>query len=446
MKRHFVFTLPLLGWMLADILFIVQAQPPENHAGREARDILNRAVQTTSAVKDDQSRIEILLSVAETQAKAGYVADALKTVLDIPYLHKDEIDTGIQRIQIGTGKNLVMEAIAVAQAKAGDIAAGLKTLTHMEAESKVFPSRGGVGGEIAKLQAKAGDFEGALKTAATIGTKPLPENVSPTEEMMNRAEALGVIAGIEAVAGRPENAAGALKQARQAADAEKDKRLLRDLILSSIASGQREAGDIAGAIATATAISYEDSRFDSLRAVIEAQTETEDIAGTLKTLSGFPNKGVRGVALLQIAKVQAKTEDKQNAGKNLEEARKLLAAIQNNDTRMGLFISVAVIQAQIGDIDGALKTAAAQHPYYGSLALTAIAEEQAGAGHVEGVQKAIAALLKSEPAQVRSNFLLYPGGMWTARAQAKAGDKEGAAKTLQQGLQTVAAEKDGMAL
>ena len=187
-----------------------------------------------------------------------------------------------------------------------------------------------------------------------------------------------------------------LQEARGAAGAIKDDPYLRDAALRGIAGAQAEAG-----------------RFDV----------------ALDTASLIADDYLRTGAWRQIAVAWARAGDREAAGKLLGKALQAVAAFKNvHLIRVEALIATAEAQAQIGDVPGALKTAASVENLRGKAeALRNIALVQTKGGDLKGAGE-ITDTIADE--KIKAQAL-----RGIAAARAEAGDRDGA-------LQTVAAIRD----
>jgi len=151
----------------------------------------------------------------------------------------------------------------------------------------------------------------------------------------------------------------------------------RSSALQAIATAQRNAGDIPGALQTALAIPEPGIRSNALVDVVGIQSIKGAISNALTTLKLIDETTARQNALAYVALGYAKTG-------NLEEALKVAAEIPTNyAAHQDALTSIAKVQAAAGDLRGALVTVADVmdgHPY----ATWGIFAPQLSKGDVDG--------------------------------------------------------------
>jgi tetratricopeptide (TPR) repeat protein len=151
-------------------------------------------------------------------------------------------------------------------------------------------------------------------------------------------------------------------------------------VLGAIATAQLRAGDMAGALKNALAMTY--NRPNTLVSVVTAQAKMGDIEEANRTLSLIDEEIARSNALGRIAVAYAK------AG-NTQKALQLLAQIpDNHGAHVVALVDIAIIQAAGGDTEGALRTLAREwgaNPY----GIWQILEPQLAAGDIEGALRIV---------------------------------------------------------
>ncbi len=248
--------------------------------------------------------------------------------------------------------------------------------------------------------------------------------------------------------------------------------------MRDIAWVQLRAGDISGALRTASAIPDRDYhwRDDVLVGASPAQAEKGNIRRAFQTARMIVEPAARVAALRLIAKEQARGGDKAGAFTTFRQALKAPAAIRDRMVRDLVLEDFAAAKAGAGDVKGALDMAASINDLRTRYeALTSIAVVQgkkadaAGAvrtiGAIEDLflragalrklagvlletgDKASAALLAEEALRTAA---AGPNMMWfsenllgIARMRAEGGDRQGAVKMLQRALQIAATLPDG---
>jgi RNA polymerase sigma factor (sigma-70 family) len=270
--------------------------------------------------------------------------------------------------------------------------------------------------QLAHLQGKAGDQAGGLKTLVQA-----LQVARTLEEETPKGMALREIAGAQVRLG---NVPGALRTAgllEQAAH--------KNHLLFLIACQQAQEGDLAGALRTAGAIT-DYQRDGALEAVARAQARAGDVKAAVRMAEGLKHQPLsRGGALEEIALAQAKAGDRAAAAESLREALRLqTSTLAREGDRNSARARVAVLQARIGDVPGALAGADALRTVRDGGAAArdearrGIAVEQVRAGDLPGALRTIEGIpdLGTRPYALMS----------LATAQAEKGDRAAALATL----------------
>ena len=236
-----------------------------------------------------------------------------------------------------------------------------------------------------------------------------------------RAGALWTIARAQ---GRAGNIAEALSTARSIRN---DGGWQQASALADIAGAQAKAGDIAGALRTARSIGDADDRAHALGNIAAAQLEAGDITAALRTARSIADADDRATELRFIARAQARASDRDGARIFIAEALNAAARIEFNVARDGELSYIAKIQAETGDIAEAFSTVRSiGDDGWQAWALANIAAEQAKAGDSDGAARSMAEALSA----ARSSGWRQASALADiAGAQAKAGDIAGALST-----------------
>ncbi len=373
-----------------DVLCDIASAQAEAGDKAGARATVSKALQTAQKIDDAHLHTAALSNIAAMQAEAEDIAGALQTA--------GKIDDAYNRPR-------ALSTIAAAQAEAGDIAGALQTAGKIDDAY----NRPWALSTIAAAQAETGDKAGAratlaeaLQTARKIG------------KAYNRAWALSTIAAAQAETGDKAGARVTLAEALQTAG-KIGKAYNRPRALSTIAAAQAEAGDIAGALQTAGKIDNASDRAWALSAIATAQAEAGDKAGASATaaealqiaekIGGLiaPSRALSAIAAAQAvagdkAVVRAIVAIAENIAENIA-AAPVIAPFHT-----ATFIDIAAMQAEAGDIAGALQTAGKIDNAGGrAQALSAIAAAQAEAGDKAGARATLAeALQKIDSATARA--------------------------------------------
>jgi tetratricopeptide (TPR) repeat protein len=160
-------------------------------------------------------------------------------------------------------------------------------------------------------------------------------------------------------------------------------------------------------------------RDTALRGIAGAQAEAGRVGVALDTAAVITDGYLRTNAWRQIAVAQARAGDREAAGKLLEKVRQAAALRNVEPIRANTLIAAAEAQAQIGDVPGALKTAASVgNPRGQAEALRNITLVQAKRGDLKA-----AAATADAIADERIKAQALHG---IAAARAEAGDRDGA--------------------
>ncbi len=276
-------------------------------------------------------------------------------------------------IRDSSTQSRVQGSIATAQANAGDLSGALKTAENIPSTSL----KSGTESDIAKVQAEAGDITGALQTTALI----------------------------------------------QQADA-------KNTALVAIASSQTAAGNLTGAketltAALATTATIENSllKHSAWSAIAWAQARTGDIAGARATTDLIHDPKAKGAAEAAVLRAQNAAGDKVAAKATLAALTETYKQIHDGNAKISFQRTLALAQAESGDIEGALKSAGliTGFPAKEEIQIN-IVTALIQAGDIPGAIRT-AELIRSEPTKSRCQAAI-------AAAQARAGNYDGACITV----------------
>jgi tetratricopeptide (TPR) repeat protein len=126
--------------------------------------------------------------------------------------------------------------------------------------------------------------------------------------------------------------------------------------LAQVVRAQAEAGDPEGALKTAAIIDKREM-YNGLSAIAAVQAKAGNIPGALRTADLLKHQPlVRGSALEAVAVAQAKSGNRDEAKRTLEEAKRLILSVIAPQGEAQALANFAVCQAEIGDIEGGLRT------------------------------------------------------------------------------------------
>src|SRR5205823_1112795 len=169
-------------------------------------------------------------------------------------------------------------------------------------------------------------------------------------------------------------------------------------VLFLIASEQAATGAIADALKTAEAMT-DDQKDSALEAVACAHARKGDLKAALELADQLKHQPLaRAGALEEIALAQAKAGDKTAAAASLQEAQRLNdATLAGEDARSSARARTAIIRAQMGDLAGALESAAGLQVEEDKVhALQGIAVQQVKAGDLKSALKTIDGISAAE--------------------------------------------------
>ena len=352
----------------------------EAKAGKrgEAQETFRQAVDLASKLstaKGDYGtpRGSTLKSLAKSEAEAGYTDDAIQTAKLLS--DREEADTlvevGRARARAGDevgarratellaeGDDIANVLLAIARAKIemGDGKGGLAVLNQAR-------QKGGEIDEIAQAFAEAGDVRSALEVAQG-GAKGEPF-AAIVKVLYSKGGDLSKLKEVLRVANsliKPIDSSMSPK----------------DISLEDIAKAQAEAGDATGAHQTADHIEDDYWKGIALSAIAKAEVAKGDTIAAIETASHIKDENEKYEAFEPISRALVKEHD-------IQGARKLAAAFgpEPYTLHARILAAIAETQAQMGDMDGAHKTASEiQDDCVESVG--PVAAEQVKAGDAQG--------------------------------------------------------------
>lgn len=316
--------------------------------------------------------------------------------------------------------------IAATQTRVGDTGGAKKTLSAaFEAAREI--RRLTSFDELAKIavaQTKTGDDQATRRTLSAFRD----EIADLSSSVSNR-----VLREYATALAKTGNFAKALEITHSIIDNSNDDLLYRARALSDIAEAQAEAGDVANAMKTAMSIDDHQRDGDyyrkvALAGIAAAQAKADDFAGSIKTAMSSDNARFRREVLSLTAMWQL-------AKGHVEAAEQTLALVSspNESTRMLL----CIIQAKKGNFAAALAIADSfdsreQFGAHVSL-LSEVAVFQTRAGDAQGAKRTLEAALETVHGIDKASWSAW-GLSNAAAAQAKAGGPKAAAQTFAEAL------------
>jgi hypothetical protein len=188
-----------------------------------------------------------------------------------------------------------------------------------------------------------------------------------------------------------------LDQARAAATATGDRRSIAQAA-RDVAVHRCRAGDTDGAIASAAEIADVLLQADAYTSIAKTQAGRGELDGAKRTVEQIKEPDLKVSGYLAISDVQANKGDKENAGRTFAEAKLLWEQIADREAKSFRTGDVVQAQARLGDLPGALATAA-QGGGSRDRAIEWVTRGQLRAGDIPGAQTtaraASAAVLRS---------------------------------------------------
>jgi RNA polymerase sigma factor (sigma-70 family) len=347
---------------------------------RPAKSPFHQALEAAQDIPDAPQRVEVLEQIALAQAKAGdpkgatkTFAQACKVARTLPADAKARtlVSLGLLQTQSGDragARKAFQEGVAVAEA-IEDTDARINTLISV-----------GIALAAAKDRPAARKaFQLARKAADTLTSET------------NKISRIGWIAFGQA-------RAGLVKEALKTATDLTDESAQREAY-HQIAVAQARAGDFKAALQTAKKISTlgdtQNRTTDTARVWIAwYQAESGDLKGALATAATLTHDGVKAATLANIAVAQAGKKDRRAALKTLQQALAAADRIDKGTEKEQQLQTIAAAQVQVGDLDGARKTAdAIKDDGFKALALATLAVAQAKGKKVKAARGTIRAAL-----------------------------------------------------
>ena len=287
---------------------------------------------------------------------------------------------------------------------------------------------------IARAQIRAGNEVAARETlvAATWGAQQINDAGGPFGT--GRASTLVRIAEMQMDAGDKAGANASLTEAI-ATTGHIAGALDRAEVLVEIARVQTRMGiDVtvkaafadaaASAVRSAARIARENDRALALSHIVEAQAGAGDFDGARKTAARISGASWRAVQLRSIAKAQFKAGDDAGGRATFAELIEAIGSVDDDHRRTMNLAYTVEAQAEIGDIDGAMRIARRIGPAYSrawTFALMVIVSVLSETGDVAAAQEFVK---NASPASIPDSAL---GDI--AVAQAAAGDIRGSLQT-----------------
>lgn len=267
--------------------------------------------------------------------------------------------------------------------------------------------------QVAIFQVRTGQTAAALETAATI----------LDEEIRNNTR--------ENIAGRLVHEFGDVAAAAAILPLFPDNNYEQNAVRSIISRAQAEKGDFAAALRTATPNTPPDGNTSQMYVEIALrQAESGDVSGTLRTVALIlPDRRdqARSLAQVALAKGLWKRGDGAEARRIVAAARQSAQLVRDNEQRDIFWRSLALLEGENKDMAEALTDAARiQGEYWKAETQQDLAELQAERGDIAGAIQTAAGIQYQDPTMMRNYALQAVAGI-----QAKQGDVTGSLRTAE---------------
>lgn len=348
----------LAGAALALSPVAAQEAAPKKHDNAEARQLLAQAEQVAEKMTDREMQIAALENIGVAKALARDYEGARVIA---------------RRLGTDVSKEKILRDVAITQALAGDTDEGWKTVGGIRAaEGKVLTCF-----MMARELARAGRKKEALHVLDQAVDSILPK-VTPGFETMNAMLSLG---GAYAIAGAP-------TVTSKFADLFKGDPRLVEISTAMLVIAKAYNHDLTGAKQKYAQLHTCESQIMALGAIVDVQVRSGDKPGVADTW------------------------------------KQMTEVVQTKPLKISRILGLVLVQEEAGDLAAARATIAlALHSVAGEddSALSRIASLQADGGDVEGALKTLARI-KSVTEQANARYAI-------ASARAKAGDAAGALAT-----------------
>jgi tetratricopeptide (TPR) repeat protein len=308
---------------------VAAAGPEERRVRDDFRRVVDRALAATDRVEHADMRATLFAQVAEAQVKAGEADAARATLTRAREAARRVPDPEASWVKRFLKRVLWETAESARQALYRDI---------------VFE-------RVAKAHARAGEFAHALDTAREI------------RDDNRRLEALVEVAAAQTRSGRRDEARASLARALETAEAAQRAKA-RAEFLATVAREQVMAGDREAARETfsrslraAETLASGADRELALVFIGSQQVKAQDLAGALDTVAKLRDPTSRIGLLTSIARQRAQGRQPTPARELLAQALEMATKVEDATLRAAALDDVAEVQAEMGDLAGAMATA-----------------------------------------------------------------------------------------
>ena len=328
------------------------------------------------------SALLFLLALTLATAGLGYAQSKPSDTRKLPDVRSIllEIKAIAQTLQDTNNRNSLLRDIAESQTRAHDPEAALETIAACSGCSTQSSIVVPIAGELAEL----GEIKQALELVSTI--KSAPYTTAPPGDL-NQAMAANALSSIALAQAKRGNIVGAQTSLKMIDPGHRP----QEEAVIAVASQQVNSGDWHGALQTIksivgflwiserafqcmleprmkssslenvlediAAIEDENTRMFALTGLVQVQLSKSDLAGSQQTAHKIAPGYPRASAFKSLAEASLRAGDKLSATQYLDVAVNAAKVIANDLAKSDTLWRIASVQAEAGNIDGALSTA-----------------------------------------------------------------------------------------
>jgi hypothetical protein len=350
-----------------------------------------------------------LWQLGDHQARHGDASGARETFAQVLTARTIDAHQGI--------KVTSLLGIAVTQARSGDAAGAARTAAAAASAIDDLPTEAQAEIEpyYVRTLIEAGDLDTSEQTIYSvlnrIGTNPMWDAADAATDAASAAIPIA-----ERLIGTQDTgrAVRLLATVAERVGPILGQRMAGSANLAALATAQADAGDVAGATATAHMDETQQALGPALVAIARHLTRTGDTASAVQTIKGVTPAQWRAPALCAVAVALGEREQRAPAVEMFGEAVRAAEEVRSPDERVRLLVQIAAAQAAAGLTPGALRTllAAVDAAIEVSvdntqgLLLGRIAREQAALGDIAAARDTIR--------RIRNWVLAAEATYWTA--------------------------------
>ena len=352
-----------------------QSNPSDTKKLPDPQSILLEAKAIAQTIQDTNNRNSLLRDIAEVQARAHDPDAALETIAACPGC---------------SAQSSLLVPIAGELAESGEIKRALKLVSAIRSDPSTTappgePNHGLNEGmaanalsSIALSQAKRGNIVGAQASLKMIDSEQRPREEAVIAVAVQQVKSRDWHGALETVKG----IVGFL--------------WISETAFQCMLEPRMKSSSLESVLEDIAAIEDEKTRMVALTGLVQVQLLNKDLAGSRQTAHKIAPGYPRARAFKSLAEASLRAGDKQSARQYLNEAVTAAKAITNDLARADTLWRIAAVQAEAGDIDGALSTARPiEFAHHHINAIRDIVTAQVKAGDTTGALKT-ASLLKRD--------------------------------------------------